>query len=194
MTRTVLRIDSSARREASVSRDLTDRIVARLGASRVIHRDLDAEPIPQISADWAAGAYTPEEDRTPEQRTALAVSDALIEELRAADVVVIGLPVYNFTVPASLKAWMDQVARTGVTFRYTDQGPEGLLRDKRVILAVASGGTEVGSPIDFATPYARHFLGFIGLGDVEIVASDRLMVDAEASRERAEEGLERLAA
>ena len=194
MTRTVLRIDSSARHEASVSRGLTDRIVAKLGAERVITRDLDAEPIPHVTQDWAVGAYVPEADRTPEQRTALAVSDALIEEIRAADVVVIGLPVYNFTVPASLKAWMDQVARMGVTFRYTEQGPEGLLKDKRVILAVASGGTEVGSPIDFATPYTRHFLGFIGLGDVEIVASDRLMTDPEASQARAADDLERLAA
>ena len=194
MARTVLRIDSSPRREASVSRGLTDRIVAKLGAERVVTRDLDAEPIPPVSGDWAVGAYVPEADRTTEQRTALALSDALIEEIRAADVVVIGLPIYNFTVPAALKAWMDQVARSGVTFRYTEQGPEGLLSDKRVILAVASGGTEVGSAGDFATPYARHFLGFIGLGDVEIVASDRLMMDPEASQARAEEDLERLAA
>ena len=194
MTRTVLRIDASARHEASVSRDLTDRIVERLAPSRVIVRDLDAEPLPQVTEPWAAGAYIPEEERTTEQRTALALSDALIEEIRAADVLVIGLPVYNFTVPAALKAWIDQVARKGVTFRYTENGPEGLLENKRAILAVASGGTEVGSPLDFATPYMRHILGFIGIGDVQIVASDRLMVDADASEARAEAGLERLAA
>ena len=194
MTPTVLRIDSSARHEGSVSRGLTDRVVERLGAERVIVRDLDAEPVPHVSTDWAAGAYTPEADRTTEQRTALAISDALIEELEAADVVVIGLPVYNFAVPAALKAWMDQVARVGVTFRYTESGPVGLLENKRAILVVASGGTEVGSPIDFATPYARHFLGFLGITDVDVVASDRLMMDPEASNARAEADLERLAA
>ena len=194
MIRTVLRIDSSARHEASVSRGLADRIVARLGAERVIARDLDSEPLPQVTEAWAAGAYAPEEERTAEQRAALALSDALIEEVRAADVLVIGLPVYNFTVPAALKAWIDQVARAGVTFRYTEDGPVGLLEGKRAILAVASGGTEVGSAVDFATPYMRHFLGFIGIEDVEIVASDRLMMDPEASEERAEADLERLAA
>ena len=194
MTRTVLRIDSSARREASVSRGLTDQVVAKLGASRVIRRDLDAEPIPQVSEAWAVGAYVPEGERTAEQRTALALSDALIAEIEAADVLVVGLAVYNFTVPASLKAWMDQVARAGVTFRYTEQGPEGLVKGKRAILAVASGGTEVGSELDFATPYARHFLGFIGIEDVDIVASDRLFADLDASQARAEADLERLAA
>ena len=194
MTRTVLRIDASARFDASVSRKLADRVVEKLGADRVILRDLAAEPIPHVSEDWASGAYTPEAERTTEQRTALAISDALIEELRDADVVVIATPVYNFTVPASLKAWMDQVARVGVTFRYTENGPEGLLEGKRAILAVASGGTEVGSEIDFMTPYAKFFLGFIGIEDVDVVASDRLMVDAEASQERAEADLTRLAA
>ena len=194
MTRTVLRIDSSARHEASVSRRLADRIVAQIEPSRVIVRDLDAEPLPQVTEAWASGAYAPEAERTTEQRTALALSDALIEEIRAADVLVVGVPVYNFTVPAALKAWIDQVARAGVTFRYTESGPEGLVADKRVILAVASGGTEVGSPGDFATPYLRHVLGFLGMHDVEVVASDRLMMDPDASQARAEADLESLAA
>lgn len=194
MTRTVLHIDASARFEASVSRKLSARVVEKLGAERVIRRDLAAEPIPDVSEDWTSGAYIAPEERTVEQKTALAISDALVAELQEADVVVIGTPVYNFTVPAALKAWMDQVARANVTFRYTESGPEGLLEGKRAILAVASGGTEIGSEIDFLTPYARHFLGFIGITDVDVVASDRLMGDAEASYRRAEEGLERLAA
>ena len=194
MTRTVLRIDASARHGPSVSRRLADRIVERLGAERVIHRDLDAEPLPQVTDAWASGAYTPEAERSAEQRAALALSDALIEEIRAADVLVIGLPIYNFTVPAALKAWIDQVARSGVTFRYTEDGPVGLLEGKRAILAVASGGTEVGSAVDFATPYMRHVLGFVGIEDVEVVAADRLMIDADASRSRAAGDLKRLAA
>ena len=194
MTRTVLRLDSSARHDGSTSRRLTDEVVSRLRASRVVVRDLDAEPLPFVSGTWASGTFTPEADRAPEQRAALALSDTLVAELQAADVVVIGMPIYNFTVPASLKAWMDQVARVGVTFRYTESGPVGLLEGKRAILAVASGGTEVGSPIDFATPYAKHFLGFLGIDDVEVVASDRLMADPDASRARAEADLDRLAA
>jgi FMN-dependent NADH-azoreductase len=194
MTRTVLHIDASARFAASVSRKLSARVVESLGADRVIHRDLAAEPVPHVTEDWTRGAYIPEADRTPEQKTALAISDALVAELQAADVVVIGTPVYNFTVPAALKAWMDQVARAGVTFRYTENGPEGLLKGKRAILAVASGGTEIGSEIDFLTPYARFFLGFIGITEVEVVAADRLMADADAAQERADAGLEKLAA
>ena len=195
MTRTVLRIDASARGEASVSRDLTTRVVERLAPERVIVRDLAAEPLPQATETWITAARgTPPDERSEAQREETALSDALIEELREADVIVIGLPIYNFTVPASLKAWIDLVARPRVTFRYSAEGPEGLLKGKRAILAVASGGTEVGSEIDFATPYMRHVLGFVGIEDVQIVASDRLMVDADASEARAEAGLERLAA
>lgn len=194
MTQSVLRIDSSARQEGSVSRALADRVVDRLGAGRVIHRDLAETPLPQIDAAWVAANFTPAAERTPGQRAALAASDALIAELRAADVVVIGVSLYNFGVPAALKAWIDLAARAGETFRYTDAGPEGLLKGKRAILAVASGGTEVGSPIDFATPYLRHMLGFMGIEDVQVVASDQLMVDPAASAARAEADLARLAA
>ena len=195
MTRTVLRIDASARHDGSVSRQLADRVVERLAPSRVIHRDLAETPLPQVTETWITAARsTPADERSEAQRAETAQSDALIEELREADVIVIGLPIYNFTVPASLKAWIDLVARPRITFRYTEDGPEGLLKGKRAILAVASGGTEVGSPIDFATPYMRHLLGFIGIEDVQIVASDRLMVDADASEARAEADLDRLAA
>ena len=195
MTSTVLRIDSSARHEASVSRDLTSRVIERLDPSRVIVRDLAETPLPQVTDTWiTAGRNTPADERTEAQREETAQSDALIEELRAADVIVIGVPMYNFTVPASLKAWIDLVARPRVTFRYSEDGPEGLLKGKRAILAVASGGTEVSSDLDFATPYLRHVLGFIGIEDVQIVASDRLMVDADASEARAEADLERVAA
>lgn len=187
MTRTALRIDASARRTGSVSRDLTDKIVARIGADRVTTRDLAVTPVPQIDEAWIGANFTPRADRSPEQAQALALSDELVAELQYADTVVIGLPVYNFGVPAALKAWIDNIARAGVTFRYTETGPEGLLRGKTAIVAMASGGTEAGSEIDFATGYIRHILGFVGITDVTFVTADRLMIDAEATLKSADE-------
>jgi len=181
MTNHILRIDASARRAGSVSRDLVDRIIDRIAPTAIVTtRDL-AHGLPLIDEAWVGANFTPAHDRTDDQRTTLALSDTLIAELRAADTLVIGLPIYNFGVPATLKAWVDQVARAGVTFRYTEHGPEGLLQGKRAIVAVASGGTEAGSEIDFATGYIRHMLAFIGITEVQFVTADRLMLDAEAS-------------
>jgi FMN-dependent NADH-azoreductase len=189
----ILRIDSSARHEGSVTRDLTRRIAEELGGP-VTHLDLAAAPLPQIDETWVRANFTPEAERTPEQRAVLSGSDALIEQLREADAIVIGLPVYNFGVPAALKAWIDLVARAGVTFRYTPDGPVGLLKGKRAVIAVASGGTRAGSEIDFATPYLRHVLGFLGIEDVRFVSADTLAMDAEAAMARAEAQLAALAA
>ena len=122
------------------------------------------------------------------------IPDRLIDELKAADTIVIGLPVYNFGVPSGLKAWIDLVARAGATFRYTEAGPEGLLAGKRAIVAMASGGTEAGSAIDFATPYLRHVLGFIGITEVELVRADRLAFDAEGTLKAAQQQVAGLAA
>ncbi|MHA7876466.1 FMN-dependent NADH-azoreductase [Roseivivax sp.] len=193
MTQTVLHIDTSARREGSVSRDLTARVVDQLGADKVIERDL-ATPLPAVDAEWIGANFTPEADRSEDQRAALALSDSLIEELRAADTLVIGVPIYNFGTPVSFKTWIDLVARAGVTFRYTEEGPEGLLKGKRAIVVVASGGTRAGSDIDFASTYVRHVLGFIGITDVELVSADLLMVDPEAAMKSAEDQLAKLAA
>lgn len=193
MTDTLLRIDASARTEGSTSRALTNRIAEKLAPKQTVIRDLSGG-LPLIDADWIAANFTPEADRAEEQRARLALSDELIAELKAADTILIGVPVYNFGVPSGLKAWIDLVARAGVTFRYTEAGPEGLLTGKRAILAVASGGTEVDSAIDFATPYMRHMLGFMGITDVQVVRSDRQMVDAEASSARADIDIEGLAA
>ncbi|MEO0655208.1 MAG: NAD(P)H-dependent oxidoreductase [Pseudomonadota bacterium] len=185
MTHTLLRIDASARRSGSVSRQLTDDIVARFGAANVITRDLLDTPVPQIDEDWVNANFTPTDARTDAQKETLAFSDTLVGELQAADTIVIGLPIYNFGVPAALKAWVDQVARAGMTFRYSETGPVGLLEGKRAIVIIASGGTEVGSEIDFATGYLRHVLSFIGITDVEIVTADRLMIDAEGTMKAA---------
>lgn len=181
MTTNILRIDGSARREGSVSRDLLDRITARFGTDiSVVTRDL-ANGLPLINEEWVGANFTPADARTDAQNTALELSDSLIGEIRAADVLVIGLPVYNFGVPAALKAWIDLISRAGVTFQYTENGPEGLLTGKRAIVAMASGGTQMGSEIDFATGYLRFILGFIGITDVEFVNADRLAMDAEGS-------------
>ncbi|MQX35488.1 FMN-dependent NADH-azoreductase [Roseospira navarrensis] len=174
----VLRIDASARTTGSVTRDLTDHVMQALGETGPLDitvRDLAATPPPLLDEAWIHANFTDPAERSAEARAALAVSDTLVAELKAADVIVIGLPVYNFAPPAVLKAWVDMVARARETFRYTAEGPEGLLTGKRAILAMASGGTETGSAIDFASPYLRHILGFMGITDVSVVAADRHM-------------------
>ena len=179
----VLRVDSSARREGSMSRRVTDALIERLevseGAIDLTVRDLAVAGPPFVDAAWVDANFTPPEQRNEEQSAALAESDALVAEVKAADVLVIGVPIYNFGVAAKLKAWVDMVARARLTFRYTENGPVGLLNGKRAYLVVASGGTEVGSEIDFATGYLRHVLGFLGIDDVQIVAADRLMARGE---------------
>lgn len=193
MTSTVLHIDSSARAENSVTRTLSAEITAKLGADRVIRRDL-ATPLPLLDEAWVGANFTPADQRSADQKALLAQSDALIAELQEAETIVIGAPIYNFSVPSTLKAWIDLVARVGVTFRYTAAGPIGLLEGKRAIIAVASGGTQAGSDIDFATTYLRHVLGFIGITNVEMVAADQLSMDAEGSMARAKSAIEDLAA
>lgn len=193
MTSTVLHIDSSARAENSVTRTLSAEITAKLGADRIIRRDL-ATPLPLLDEAWVGANFTPADQRSADQKALLAQSDALIAELQEAETIVIGAPIYNFSVPSTLKAWIDLVARVGVTFRYTETGPIGLLEGKRAIIAVASGGTQAGSDIDFATTYLRHVLGFIGITNVELVAADQLSMDAEGSMARAKSAIEDLAA
>ncbi len=187
----ILRIDASARKEGSVSRDLNDKVIDRFASAgdvAVTHRDLTA-PLPFLDGEWIGANFTPADERSEAQREKLALSDTLIEEIKTADVVLIGLPIYNFGVPAALKAWIDLVARAGVTFRYTESGPVGLLTGKRAIITVASGGTEAGSDIDFATPYIRQALKFIGITDVLFVNADRLAVDPEGTLKAAEKAV-----
>jgi len=170
----ILHIDASARHEGSISRSLTADLVAALEdrhpGAEIIRRDL-ADGIPMINADWIAANFTPAEERTPTQRITLARSDALVAELKEADILVIGAPIYNFSVPTALKAWIDMIARARLTFRYTEKGVEGLVLNKKAYIVVPSGGVPVGSPVDFATPYLRHALAFVGIDDIEIVAA-----------------------
>ncbi len=187
MTNTILHIDSSARHTDSVSRDLSARIVAVHPGARVITRDLAETPLPHVTEDWVAANFTPADTRTPAQQAVLAQSDALVAELKEADTVVIGLPIYNFGPPAALKAWADLVARAGTTFQYTPTGPEGLIPNKPVYVIVASGGVPVGSPMDLSSTWLTTFLGFLGLTDVTVIAADQLNVDPEGALATAKE-------
>ena len=180
----LLRIDASARIEDSVTRRLADELVAGLrekdAGLRVTQREL-ADGLPLLNEIWVNANFTDADQRSAEQREALALSDELIAELRAADAVALSSPVYNFGVPAVLKAWVDLVTRARETFRYGAQGPEGLLKDRPVYLVMASGGTAIGSEIDFAGRYLQHILGFIGIRDVRVIAADQMMVDEAAA-------------
>jgi FMN-dependent NADH-azoreductase len=166
----VLRIDGSARYSASTSRRLTDSLIAMLRPAELVTRDL-AGGVPFVDEKWVEANFTPPEERTPEQQDTLAYSDTLVKELEAADTLVIGLPIYNFSIPASVKAWIDMITRARLTFRYGETGPEGLLTGKRAYIIVAAGGTAVGSKLDFATNYIKHILGFVGIKDVRIISA-----------------------
>ncbi|WP_095588437.1 FMN-dependent NADH-azoreductase [Actibacterium ureilyticum] len=188
---TILRLDTSARHTGSVSRQLTDRIVSRFGDAKVVTRDL-AQPLPLLDENWVYANFTPAADRTDAQRETLALSDTLVAELKEADVLVIGLPIYNFGAPAAFKAWVDLVARVGLTFQYSEAGPEGLLSGKRAIVAYASGGVPMGSPVDFASGHVRQVLAFLGITDVEFVAAEGLNAGAENAVEAAEAAIDAL--
>jgi len=184
----VLEVSASARIEGSASRQLSKDLIAALDdrhdGVQVVHRDL-VDGLPFVDEDWIEANFTPGETRTEIHRKTLAFSDSLVAELRNADILVIGVPVYNFSIPASLKAWIDMIARARETFRYTENGPEGLLEGKKAYLVVATGGVPVDSAMDFATPYLRHVLAFIGITDVEVIAADKLNSQAEESMDQA---------
>ncbi len=180
----ILRVDASARKAGSSSRALTDALIARLAPDEIVTRDL-TEVLPFVTEDWVGANFTDESERTDAQKAELALSDSLVDELVAADTLVIGTPIYNFAVPAALKAWIDLIARARKTFHYTANGPEGLLTDKKAYVLIASGGTEVGSDIDFASGYLRHILAFVGITDVTVIAADQQMMRGEAALDQA---------
>ncbi|MCC6171216.1 MAG: FMN-dependent NADH-azoreductase [Gammaproteobacteria bacterium] len=180
---TLLRIQSSLSGDASQSSQLAARYVAdwlvRHPGGRVLTRDLARDPVPHLTAErFTAFAASPEE-RTPAQRAIVDESDALIDELRAADLVALAVPMHNFSVPSTLRAYFDHVARAGVTFRYTAEGPQGLLTGKRAVVVVTRGGYYPDGA-DLQVPYVRQFLGFVGISDVEVVVAEGLAVSAEA--------------
>ncbi len=193
MTQTILHIDASARLTNSATRTISRQILDHLGADQVIQRDL-VEPLPQVTEDWIDANFTPADQRSADQKTTLALSDRLVDEIARADTLVIGLPIYNFSIPASFKAWIDLVARVGLTFAYTENGPRGLMEGKRAIIALASGGTAIGSDGDFASGYVRHVLGFIGIGDVTFITADTMASNPESAMAAAETAVQALAA
>ncbi|HVF33825.1 MAG TPA: NAD(P)H-dependent oxidoreductase [Candidatus Saccharimonadia bacterium] len=176
--KTLLQINSSLFSTAGASTTLADRVVARWRAAnpggRVLLRDLAADPVPHLTAETFEAFGLPRERRNGSQALAVAYSDQLIAELVRADTVVLALPMYNFGVPSTLKAYFDQVARAGVTFRYNGDGPVGLLRGKRAIVVATRGGRYAGTPLDTQTDFVRMFLAFVGIDDVEFVYAEGL--------------------
>ena len=188
---TLLHINSSVRTQGSISRLLTSEFVTKWKSAHpedvIIERDLATHPAPHLTEQVMGAVFTPTPQRSPTQAQDAQVADGLIAELMAADVIVLGAPMYNFSVSSSLKAWIDHVARAGVTFRYSDTGPVGLLTGKKVYVFTARGGVYSrgpGAAMDFHETYLRAVLGFIGLTDIRFIHTEGLAM-GEAAMEHA---------
>ena len=193
--KTILQVNASILGNEGQSTRLADALVAKLDADRVVVRDLASDPVPHLTAERFAAFIAAKEKRTPQQEKILAYSDKLIHELKQADTLVLGLPMYNFGVPSMLKAWFDHVARAGVTFRYTEKGPVGLLTGKKAYVIATRGGFYEGTPLDTQTAYVRDFLAFLGITDVEFVYAEGLAISEAsktASLAKARESLQQL--
>ena len=181
----ILQINSSARSAGANSTRLADAITARLKAANpaavVELRDLAANPHPVLDEAALGALFTPAEQRTPEQAARVALDDALIAQVQSADAIVLGVPMYNFGVPVQLKTWIDAIARAGVTFRYTENGPEGLVKGKKVYVALARGGIYRDTPADSQVPYLKGVLGFLGMTDVEFIYAEGLAMGPETA-------------
>ena len=183
----ILQINSSARSHGSHSSQLAAALVERVRATlpagaqaSVTVRDLGRTPHPELNEPALQALFTPADQRTPEQAARVALDDALIAELQAADVVVLGVPMYNFGVPAALKNWIDAIARAKVTFQYTANGPEGLLKGKKVYVALTRGGQYRDTGADTQVPYLKTVLAFLGMTDVQFVYAEGLALGADA--------------
>lgn len=185
---TLLRIDASSRGDASVSRELSDAFVKNWcqdpPGGNVIARDVARSPIEHIREETVTGFYTPKQNFTPELATATSLSDSLIAELKAADTLLISTPIYNWSVPSALKAWIDQVTRVGVTFGFEpERGLFGMVKDKNAVVLAAMGLPYADSPLtdfDFLRPYLTKWLNFLGFEDIEIIAVEQTSADPEA--------------
>lgn len=181
----ILQINASARSAGANSTRLADAVTARLRAQHpdavVQLRDLAVAPHPVLDEPALAALFTPAEQRTPEQAARVALDDALIAQVQGVDVIVLGVPMYNFGVPVQLKTWIDAIARAGVTFRYTANGPEGLLKGKKVYVALARGGLYRDTPADSQVPYLKSVLAFLGMSDVEFIYAEGLAMGADAA-------------
>jgi FMN-dependent NADH-azoreductase len=192
---TLLQINASINSDNSQSSRLANQFIetfrARYPDAKVVVRDVAAaEQVPHLTAERFGAFITKPEERSVAQHAVVAYSDALIEEIKQADVVVIGLPMYNFGVPSQLKAYFDHIARAGVTFAYTEKGPMGKLTGKKVYVFAARGGQYSGTPMDTQTGYVRDFLAFLGMTDVEFVYAEGLAISPQSK----EAGLAKAAA
>jgi FMN-dependent NADH-azoreductase len=192
---TLLQINASLNNGNGQSSRLANQFVAayrrRHPGAKIVERDVAAaEPVPHLNAERFGSFITKPEERSAAQHAVVAYSDILINELKQADVIVLGLPMYNFGVPSQLKAYFDHIARAGVTFKYTEKGPVGQLTGKKVYVFAARGGVHAGTPIDTQTSYVRDFLRFLGMDDVEFVYAEGLAISPESK----EAGLARAAA
>tara|TARA_R110002072_G_scaffold37715_19_gene109976 strand:+ start:1489 stop:2070 length:582 start_codon:yes stop_codon:yes gene_type:complete len=183
----ILKINSSIQTEKSVSRKLVNQLVSKLTNTEknIIERDL-ANGLPLLTQNMVDAFYTPQDNHTDDQKVQVATSDLLIKEIEDSEIIIMGIPIYNFSVPASVKAYFDLIARVGITFKYTDKGPVGLFENKKVYVVITSGGTGFMSDADFASAYIKHFLGFIGITDVNFISADQLMMNREVQIENAE--------
>ena len=174
----VLIIESSARQQGSVSRQLTEQFISQWQAAhpadQIQVRDLARDPVPHLDADLLGGWMKPVEQRSAIEQAALERSNRLTEELLAADVLVMAAPMYNFAIPSTLKSWLDHVLRAGLTFKYTETGPQGLLTGKRAYVLTARGGIHTGSTSDHQEPYLRQVMAFIGIHDVDFIHAEGL--------------------
>src|SRR5688572_5304507 len=181
---TILKINSSIYSQQGQSSQLASQFVDALRerepGARVVERDLARDPIPHLDAARFQAFLTTAEERTPEQQAVAGFSDGLIDELRRADVVVLGVPMYNYGVPTQLKAWFDHIARAGVTFKYTEQGPVGLLTGKKVYVFATRGGAYAGTARDSQTAHVREFLGLLGMKEVEFTYAESLAMGPQA--------------
>lgn len=184
----VLRLTTSILGKSSVSSQLMDELIDAMKRNNkisVTDRDFAAVPIPHLDGAWLGALSTPAADRSEEQQEKVAFSDGLIAELQAADTLVIGMPMYNFSLPSMLKAWVDHIARAGVTFKYTETGSVGLLQGKKAYLVAAMGGVHERGVSDFLRPYMEQVLSFVGITDIEFITADGLNM----SPEHREQGL-----
>ncbi|WP_405118630.1 FMN-dependent NADH-azoreductase [Pseudomonas leptonychotis] len=179
----VLVIESSARQQGSVSRQLTAQFIANWSAANpadsIKVRDLAVDQVPHLDANLLGGWMTPALQQSEAEQAALALSNRLTDELLAADVLVLAAPMYNFTIPSTLKAWLDHVLRAGVTFKYSETGPQGLLSGKRAFVLTARGGIYAGSGLDHQEPYLRQALAFVGIHDVSFIHAEGLNLGGE---------------
>ncbi|MBQ0733146.1 FMN-dependent NADH-azoreductase [Aquimarina celericrescens] len=180
--KTLLRIDSSPRKKSSLSRQLADVLQEKLETEvgyTSTHRDVYYDELIKLGNEDSISAYfTPEEQQSTAQKEAVKASNILSAEFASADAFIFAVPMYNFSITAGLKAYIDLIARSGISFTYSENGPEGLLKGKKAYVIITTGGTKLGTDVDYVSGYMTTFLNFVGITDIEFINSDQIMTDA----------------